>query len=89
MKYTIVDSNYNFVNFKNEDYYELVMVDSKKAYEFLMERIADAEINNINRIVKNADYYNIYVDPKINFQLLVKGIERIVKIIELEDINCE
>ena len=89
MKYTIVDSNYNFVNFKNEDYYELVMVDSKKAYEFLMERIADAEINNINRIVKNADYYNIYVDPKINFPLLVKGIERIVKIIELEDINCE
>ena len=84
MRYTIVDSNYNFVKLKADDVcgYELTIVNELNAYQLLMP---EQELNNINRIINNQDYYNIYIDSDIKFPLLKKGIKTTIEIIELEE----
>ena len=84
-KYTIIDYTGTPVKFKVDDIdgYELTSVSQTNCSQFSTKEIAQAELNNINRILKNSDYYNVYVSQTVDLPLRVAGVKSTITIFEL------
>lgn len=84
-KYTIIDYTGTPVKFKVDDIdgYELSAVSQTNCYQFSTKEMAQAELNNINRILKNNDYYEVYVSKTVDLPLRVAGVKSMITIFEL------
>ena len=80
MFYTLVDANDLPVKVKVDKdcgYYELSEVSLNNAVLFKEKYIAEGELNNINRIKNNPDYYDLYVNNPLELPLKVMGVKSI------------
>jgi len=81
MKYTIVDSNYNFVKVKSEfiNMDSLDIVNLKNSYKYCDIKKLESKLNSINKDIKNK---NIYVNKDIILPLEMKAFTVSVKFID-------
>lgn len=74
--YTIVDNNGIAVKFDSPDkiYYELGLVKDDDCYKFKKLSYAQSELDDINRIMINYDYFDTYVSGDVALPLRVSGV---------------
>lgn len=84
-RYTVIDNAGSPVQFISDDMdgYTLKNVPQFKCYQFSSEEFAQAEINGVNRILKNDDFYNVYVSDSVELPLRVAGVKSSISIFEL------
>lgn len=82
--YTLVDYNGNTVRIISEDFggYEVKHVSLNNASLYKTRLIADGELNNINRIIKNDDFYNVDTGD-VTLPLRVIGVKNIRQLFEV------
>lgn len=83
--YTIVDNNGIAVKFKSlaMEHYELCLVKDSGCYQFEKLSYAQSELDNINRIMKNDDYFDVYVSDNVTLPLRVSGVHVEIRFFEI------
>ena len=84
-KYTIIDYTGTPTKLIVDDIdgYELKSVSQVNCHQFSTKEIAQAELNNINRIIKNSDYYNVYISDTVDLPLRIAGVKSSITIFEI------
>lgn len=83
--YTVIDYTGTPVKFIADDVsgYEVKSVSQVNCSKFPTKDYAQAELNNINRIIKNSDYYNVAISDTVSLPLRVAGVKSTIVIFEL------
>ena len=81
--YGVVDSIGLPVIMKSNDDFEIYNVKLDKLPLFHEEYVAEAEIRNMNRIMKNNDYYNVWVSDNVTLPLCIGQFEYVKELVKI------
>lgn len=83
IKYGVVDGKGNPVIMKGNDDFEIYhcKLDKLPLYDELF--VVEGEINNMNRIMRNDDYYNVWVSNDVELPLCVGQFEYVKELVKI------
>lgn len=81
--YGVVDGKGKGVIMTTNDEFEIYNVKLEKLPLFHEEYVVEAEIRNMERIMRNDDYYNVWVSNDVDLPLCVGQFEYVKELVKI------